>query len=282
MTSSASATRGLFVARTLERRDCGGEGHLLRVALPEPLPRPLEGGEFFELRTQDADFPFLNRPFSVHDARPNGRGPELAFLFKVVGRGTRRLARLAPGDPVTLVGPLGRPFPFEQDGATSILVAGGIGLPPLHLWLRRRLEEGRRDPALLLYGARVRAQLFELAATEALGVPVRTATEDGSHGLHGRVDALLARTLDELAGRPVRVLTCGPDPMMAAVTRLCVARKVPVLVSLETTMACGFGVCNACAVPVAAPDGTLARFARACIDGPVVDGACVLWQAAAH
>ena len=78
------------------------------------------------------------------------------------------------------------------------------------------------------------------------------------------------------------MLTCGPDPMMAAVSRLCAARNVPVLVSLETTMACGFGVCNACAVPMSTGDGKLARYARACIDGPVVDGTCVLWQAAAH
>ena len=70
--------------------------------------------------------------------------------------------------------------------------------------------------------------------------------------------------------------------MMAAVARIAARRKVPCLVSLETLMACGFGVCNACAVPVAGSDGQIARYARACIDGPVMDGAAVHWQAAAH
>jgi dihydroorotate dehydrogenase electron transfer subunit len=111
---------------------------------------------------------------------------------------------------------------------------------------------------------------------------VRTATEDGSDGLHGRVDALLAATLDELAGRRVRAFTCGPDPMMAAVSALCATRGVPCHVSLETLMACGFGVCNACAVPIAGGDGSLGHYARACIDGPVMDGARVLWRAARH
>lgn len=272
--------RELFAGRTIECRPSGRDGFVLRVLLPRPLGQPLEGGRFFMLRTADAGFPYLSRPFSVHDARPDGRGPELQFLFKTVGRGTNCLARLRPGDPVQLLGPLGRPFPRADDAVTSVLVAGGVGLPPLFLWMRRRLEQGRRDPALLLYGARVREQLFELKEAEALGVPVRTATEDGSHGEQGRVDRLLTRALDELAGRPARVLACGPDPMMAVVAALCRVRRIPCLVSLETLMACGFGVCNACAVPVAGEDGSLTRFARACIDGPVVDGASVLWHAA--
>jgi dihydroorotate dehydrogenase electron transfer subunit len=274
---------------------------MLTVRLARPLARPLEGGHFFMLRTAGADFPFLNRPFSVHDVRDHagsaggesaGRaGPELDFVFKSVGRGTGCMARARPGDPVRLIGPLGQPFPPARAGETTLLVAGGVGLPPLFLYLRRRQPSGRpagavaRDdnsPVLLLYGARSKDQLFELAAAEKLGVPVRTATEDGSHGLHGRVDRLLAETLDSLRGAPARILTCGPDPMMAAVAALARSRRVPCLVSLETLMACGFGVCNACAVPIDDGKGGVARFARACIDGPVVDGAQVLWHAGAR
>jgi dihydroorotate dehydrogenase electron transfer subunit len=274
--------RDVFLAQTLEVRPSGRDGWLLRVQLPRPLARPLEGGHFFGLRTSGADFPFLNRPFSVHDASPDTRGPELQFLLKVVGRGTTCLSKLTRGEPVQLVGPLGRPFPKEEGGATTLLVAGGVGLPPLFLWLRRRAEERRSERALLLYGARVQAQLFELEAAQSLGVEVRTATEDGSHGVRGRVDKLLLAALDEHAGRPVRVFTCGPDPMMAVVSRICAERRVPSFVSLETLMACGFGVCNACAVPVADGSGAVARFARACMDGPVMDGTQVHWQSAAH
>lgn len=274
--------RDLFEATVTSCVPAGRDGFRLTVALPRPLAQPLEGGHFFMMRTAGADFPFLNRPFSVHDARPGPRGPELDFIFKQVGRGTGCMARLRAGDRMQLIGPLGRPFALPAAGETTLLVAGGVGLPPLFLYLRRQQQERRSAPAILLYGARSRDQLFELAAAESLGVPVRTATEDGSHGLHGRVDRLLTATLDELRGRPVRILTCGPDPMMAAVARIARERAVPCAVSLETLMACGFGVCNACAVPIDDGHGGIARFARACIDGPVLDGACVLWHAAAH
>lgn len=282
--------RDLFDAEVLQCRPSGRDGFLLTVRLARPLARPLEGGHFFMLRTGGCDFPFLNRPFSVHDVRgESGSAPELDFLFKSIGRGTACMARARRGDPLRLIGPLGRPFPQAGAGETTLLVAGGVGLPPLFLHLRRRQQrlaggEGRgarpESPTLLLYGARSQDQLFELAAAEKLGVPVRTATEDGSLGLHGRVDRLLAQTLHSLGGAPVRILTCGPDPMMAAVSALARARKIPCLVSLETLMACGFGVCNACAVPIDDGRGGVARFARACIDGPVVDGAEVLWHAA--
>lgn len=276
-----TCTRDVLRTTVRELRGAGRDGWLLKVALPQPLAQPLEGGHFFMLRADGADFPFLNRPFSVHDASPDGRGPELSFLFKEVGRGTGCLARLRAGDPLTLIGPLGLPFPPAQSGTTTVLVAGGVGLPPLYLWLKRRRESGGKEPALLLYGARFKDQLFELDAAQQLGVEVRTATEDGSHGLRGRVDRLLEETLDGLRG-PARIYTCGPDPMMAAIARIAARRQLPCLASLETLMACGFGVCNACAVPVTEGDGKLARYARACIDGPVLDATRVLWQHTAH
>jgi len=272
--------RGVFTSEVANCRTAGRDGWLLTLRLPRERALPLEGGHFFMVRTAGPDFPFLNRPFSVHDARLDGRFWELDFIFKSVGRGTSCMARARPGDPITLIGPLGQPFPLPGSEETTLLVAGGVGLPPFFLHLRRRLEAGRREAARLLYGARSFDQLFELASAERLGVPVATATEDGSHGLHGRVDALLQKTLDELGGAPARILTCGPDPMITTVARLARARSVPCFASLETVMACGFGVCNACAVPVDDGRGGVARYARACMNGPVVDAAQVLWHPA--
>jgi dihydroorotate dehydrogenase electron transfer subunit len=274
-------TRDMHETRVRDLAAIGRDSWRLTVTLDARFETSLEGGHFFMLRAAGAEFPFLNRPFSVHAAGADGRGPDLAFLFKTVGRGTRCLARLSPGDPVTLIGPLGQPFPDPRDDETTILVAGGVGLPPLHLWLQRRRQRGARGAALLLYGARSSDQLLDLESAGSLGVEVRTATEDGSHGMRGRVDRLLEAALDGQAGK-ARLLTCGPDPMMRAVSRIAEARGVPCLVSLETLMACGFGVCNACAVPIADAEGRLARYARACIDGPVMDGRSVLWQHAAH
>lgn len=256
--------------------DClptGEDGHRLRLALDAAPSMALEGGHFFMLRTEQREFPFLSRPFSVHDVE----GCVLDFVLKAVGPGTRCLAGSRPGERVHLTGPLGQPFPHGDPGTTTILVAGGVGFPPLHLYLRRRAASGRREPVVLLYGGRRNGHLYEVDSARSMGVTVHTATEDGSEGFHGRVDGLLERILNERASEAMRILTCGPDPMMERVAEIAAARSIPCLVSLETFMACGFGVCNVCAVPLRLRPGEAPRYARACIDGPVFNAAR-LWD----
>ncbi len=279
MSHSAAPAKKAILAKTLECRALGGDGFLLRVNVEEPFAQDLEGGHFFMLRTGHDEFPFLSRPFSVHDTFPGPAGPELQFLFKVVGAGTRCLSRLQPEETVELVGPLGCPFPApDSPEMLTILVAGGVGLPPLHLLLRNRQERKETHPALLLYGARQRDQLFALETLDNLGIEIQTATEDGSHGRRGRVDRLLEDALQSHAGSPCRILTCGPDPMMERVAELARQFEVPCWASLETPMACGFGVCNACAVPVEHDRKPGYRFARACLEGPVLPADKILWD----
>jgi dihydroorotate dehydrogenase electron transfer subunit len=105
---------------------------------------------------------------------------------------------------------------------------------------------------------------------------LRIATEDGSRGVRGRVTVLLEEALAELAaaGQQGKVYTCGPEPMMAAVAKLCEARGVACEVSLETPMACGYGVCLGC--PIARRAG---GFLYACTEGPCVDAAAIDWTA---
>ena len=99
----------------MKNRVLGGEGFVVEVELDQPLSDPLEGGNFFMLRTPDSSFPFLNRPFSVHDVEPDGRGPRLSFLLKVVGDGTACLAQLCSGQELRLVGPLGHYSRYSHD-----------------------------------------------------------------------------------------------------------------------------------------------------------------------
>ena len=73
-----SPCKDSYRARVVACEDIGGDGHLLRVRLAAPLRDNLEGGHFFMLRTADPSFPFLSRPFSVHDAHPQANGPELS------------------------------------------------------------------------------------------------------------------------------------------------------------------------------------------------------------
>jgi dihydroorotate dehydrogenase electron transfer subunit len=105
----------------------------------------------------------------------------------------------------------------------------------------------------------------------ALGLPVRIATEDGSAGARGLVTELLEAEL--AAGGAARVYACGPTPMMRRCAELAAARGASALASLENHMACGFGVCLGCAVPVRS-----GGFALVCRDGPVFAAEDVVWE----
>jgi dihydroorotate dehydrogenase electron transfer subunit len=193
-------------------------------------------------------------------------GAEVEILYKVHGRGTALLADASPGERVRVVGPLGRGFP-QDAGEGAVLVGGGTGIASL-FDLAARLPAGR---VTVLLGARTRSDLMGAADFRGIGVELRIATEDGSDGTPGRVTELLPAALAERPGAAVHA--CGPTPMMRAAAEIATRHGRRCLVSLENTMACGFGVCLGCAVPRRA-----GGFALVCRDGPVFDAEGIAWE----
>ena len=226
---------------------------------PEPQP-----GQFYMLSSergwggQDGERPYLPRAFSHARARASGSGVALDFLLEAIGPGTGRLAELAPGDGLTVVGPLGIGFDLHAGGGRPLLVGGGIGVAPL-LCLEEELGRGRDEPRVLL-GFRTAAHAQ--AAALFVGEPA-VVTDDGSVGRQAFVTELLREELD--ADPAARVFACGPPPMLEAVRALCAERETPAQLALESGMACGFGACFGCVVP------TRAGYLRLCVDGPVLD-----------
>lgn len=247
-------------------RDLGGGSIALEVDGPIPATLP---GQFYMLRTETRWPVQLPRPFSLYDRADDGSWG--SFLIKPVGEGTRALAALRPGEGVVLNGPLGQPFP--QDVVDPVCVAGGVGLAPFLLLARQRQRAGK--PVRLLFGGRSRAALAGI--DDFAGIArLHAATDDGSFGFRGMVTALL----DDLIARgEVKagevVFCCGPDPMMHAVASLCEKRGLRCFLSLETYMACGYGVCNGCTVKVQGPRFKGWPYSRTCIEGPVYE-ACEL------
>ncbi len=240
-------------------------------------PSVLQGvvpGQFVMLRG-DWGRELLNpRAFSVLDA-PDDR--LFSVLLKPYGRGTTRLYHLQVGETVTVTGPLGQGFaPATADGPIQLLVAGGVGLPPLHYQARVAAQSGCAHRVELLVGGRDADDLVLLEDFESWGVKTTLATEDGSRGHQGFVtvalDARLATARD--AGQRVHVLACGPTPMLRAVRDIGLARGVRTDLCLEEEMACGFGVCLGCAVPVYGPK----PYRYCCTDGPVFDAREVRWS----
>jgi dihydroorotate dehydrogenase electron transfer subunit len=192
-------------------------------------------------------------------------------MLEAVGPGTARLAELGPGDGLHVTGPLGIGFPDPDSTPPTrraLLCGGGVGTAPLAIWQDELLARGEPAPALL--GFRDAAHVPGATLLQN----ARVATDDGSHGHHGLVTDLLAAELDQ--DDHVVVYACGPPPMLEAVRALCEQRHVPTRLVLESGMACGFGACFGCVVPLRA-----GGYLRLCVDGPVLDGA-LLAQVPAH
>jgi dihydroorotate dehydrogenase electron transfer subunit len=239
------------------RADDVGAYRVLHVADPHG-PRPA-AGQFYMLATVqrwgagEDERPYLPRAFSFLGAN---RGT-LSFMFEDVGPGTRRLAELGPGEEMWLTGPLGAGFRPPHDGRRALLVGGGIGVPPLAAWASAL---GGRPLALLGFRDRAHAAGAQLLDAGQ----VRIATDDGSVGHRGLVTELLAAELAR--DRHAVVYSCGPPAMLEAVRALCREHDVPAQLALEAGMACGFGACYGCAVPVRG-----GGYVRVCVDGPVLD-----------
>jgi dihydroorotate dehydrogenase electron transfer subunit len=261
-----------FGRRTLTVVDRHDLGAYIVLAADDPTGPMPRAGQFYMLAAQERwggreeERPFLPRAFSVLRAREGGAsaaggsgGVRLEFMLEAVGPGTERLAELDAGDGLHVTGPLGIGFPDPPDRRRALLCGGGVGTAPLAIWQDELLARGAPAPALLGFRDAEHAPGAQLLHN------ARVATDDGSHGHHGLVTDLLAAELDE--DDHVVVYACGPPPMLEAVRAMCEARRVPSRLALESGMACGFGACFGCVVPLRA-----GGYLRLCVDGPVLDG----------
>jgi len=267
VTTRVLAPFGARITDVVARRETGG--YVVFTALdtigPDPAP-----GQFYMVSADgwgsDGGRPFLPRAFSVAAAERSGDGVRLEFLLEAVGPGTALLAALEPGATLTITGPLGRPFSaprdLKPDAPGAILVGGGIGIAPIAI-LRRHLS-GQGIPMRTLLGFRDETHSggFELfGSCQEVGL----AFEDGHRGHQGYVTDLLRVALKGDDAASAAVYACGPPPMLEAVREICAGRGAAAELAMESPMACGYGACFGCAVPLA--DG---GYMRLCVDGPVV------------
>lgn len=257
---SEPSHRRQITAPLLTRESIGKAYHILTFDVPEPIEAG--AGQFCMVRGEDwGAAPLLPRPMSYLTS-----GPTPSILIKVFGEGTRRMAQAEPGERFTLLGPLGNTWPPLTEGKRPVLVAGGVGIAPLLFFARELTADGIRPVSL--YGGRSKRDLpldDELAKVS----DVHITTENGTRGSRGRVTDVLA----DLLAPDVQVFTCGPDRMMAAVAAMCAERGVECIASLETPMACGYGVCLGCPVPKKA-----GGYLYACMDGPCIDAKTIDWS----
>ncbi len=248
-----------------------GDYHSLTFVAPEMAERA-QAGQFVSVGVR-AGATILRRPFSIYQVSQHGAwAGTLEIVFAVVGPGTAWLTQQDKHDVVDVVGPLGRPFPLPQQPVTCLLVGGGYGVAPLLLLAQQLTQEGLRVDMVL--GAKTQDRIFNAIDAKRLSASAQFTTEDGSLGTKGLVTDVMPRVLE--SSKAGVVYACGPMPMLAAVSRLAQAHDLPVQVAVEELMACGTGVCYTCVLPVQRRDGS--HNLRACIEGPVFNGARVEWD----
>jgi len=296
-----SGAKGIFQTRVVANEPICREHRRLILEIddfPEAGP-----GQFLQVRCSDPAEPLgtgpvlLRRPFSIGGLVRSGSACRIEILLRTVGTGTRWLGERTPGEPVEVLGPLGRPFEIDPDRPVAFLVGGGVGLPPL-IWLGEILHQADKQTVAFcgarsadLLPLRLEPDFDRTAATpqpgvlefDRWGIPTLVSTDDGSLGSRGRIPDHFTAYLDarpEHYGRSV-VYTCGPEPMMRAVAEACDARGIPCQVSLERMMACGMGTCQSCAVPIrdaSDPEGW--SYKLCCTDGPVFRSQDIVWTQA--
>ncbi len=199
---------------------------------------------------------FLRRPISVCDWDDT----TLTIIYKVVGKGTEAMSKMACGKLDILTG-LGNGYDMTLAGDCPVLIGGGVGVPPMYGLAKRLAAQGVRCSVIL--GFNTQSECFYEAEFKALGCDVTVTTVDGSYGVKGFVTNALPEYYTYF-------YTCGPEPMLKAV---CKATATSGQMSFEERMGCGFGACMGCSCK------TLTGYKRICKDGPVMKKEEILWEA---
>jgi dihydroorotate dehydrogenase electron transfer subunit len=211
--------------------------------------------------------PLLRRAFSIFDY--DQATGVVDVLYKVVGRGTEVLSRVWPGETLDVLGPLGNGFDLPLTIDRLVLVAGGVGIPPVYLLAKSHLSQGFDGNKIsYLCGLTTVAEKTMADRLEKLPINLQFATDDGSFGFKGFVSELLRARLDDgsLGINPV-ICACGPDGMLKAVQTIARAYGKKCYLSLESIMPCGVGTCLGCVVK---KDGE-EKYVRVCREGPVFE-----------
>jgi len=272
----------------LEHLHLDGDQHILKLRAPDIASRALPGsfvhvecGPQFTLR----------RPISI--MRANSDQGTIELLYKKLGKGTGALSEIEVGEPLSLLGPIGKPFTPHPEQSRPLLIGGGVGMPPM-VFIADSLHGDPNYNPFVILGSEVPfpfpvtpsqivipgmpdGVIGSMPLLEDWNIPSRLASLQGYPGTHdGYVTDLARHWLNSLSDEErnqVEIFSCGPHPMLEAVAKLAKEYELPCQVSLEEFMACGIGGCAGCVVQIETPEGPAMK--RVCVDGPVFDATTV-------
>jgi dihydroorotate dehydrogenase electron transfer subunit len=289
MTTHPKAHRDtIFVedARVVEQTGFEGAQYILRLHAPKCATHATPGS--FVHLTCDPSIP-MRRPLSI--MRTDAKAGWIEVLYKVVGSGLVHLSQRRAGDEVSVLGPIGRGFTPHPQRPRTLLVGGGVGIPPM-VFLAETLRDRtdakwqplvmmgseipfpfRSRPSTILVPGIPTGAIACMPLLDEWGIPSRLSSMADYAGCYsGYVTDLAAAWLTSLSPEElsqVEMFTCGPTPMLKAAAAVARRFDIPCQASLEEFMACAVGGCAGCTVPVQTPAGPAMK--RVCVDGPVFD-----------
>ena len=230
----------------------------------------------------------MRRPISVMSVdKDNGT---FDLLYKIVGEGTRQLAERKIGDIVSVIGSIGNGFEVTEN-KIPLLIGGGVGMPPI-IAMAQELKGNSLYKPYVILGSEVpfpfdasesklngyqSSKFHTMPLLEEWGIPCGLASLQNYDGVYqGYVTGLAKDFLDSLSSDDlsnVEIYTCGPHPMLEAVSKLASEYSIPCQASLEEFMACAVGGCAGCVVEVQTENGPAMK--RVYVDGPVFEAQSV-------
>ena len=285
-------------ASVVSHRPSGSIAHIITFRCEE-IARAARPVQFFTVSTRPVSRdggvdnpsldPILRRPFGFSSVRPEQC--EFDAIYQVVGRGTKLISELRPGDKVRILGPLGTPINARDFSAkTVILVGGGQGLPPLY-HLAPLLSKAGLE-VVVIAGARAKDMLIMETAPCPLNRPIGDIKEtiglkpfvdsgidcvvtldDSAAGfLSGLATDPLEKYLEDRFDGGVEIICCGPMPMLRAIAKMTEEKKVRCRLIMESRMGCALGACQACVCK------TTGGYKRVCTEGPVFNAEEIVWD----
>jgi len=265
-----------------------GEQFIQRIRAPKCAANATPGR--FVHVTCDETRP-LRRPLSIMRVGEDW----IEILYKTLGDGLHLLADKPVGATVSIIGPIGVGFKPDPARPRTLLIGGGVGIPPM-VYLADVLRQDSSWQPFAILGSEIPFP-FEMAKSaiavtgideavssampllESWGIPSRLTSLQGYAGCHdGYVTDLADAWLSSLGKEEraqVSIYSCGPTPMLKAIADLAARYDLPCQVSLEEFMACAVGGCAGCTVLINTPAGEAMK--RVCVDGPVFEAGDVVW-----
>ncbi len=204
-------------------------------------------GQFLMVRITEINDPLFRRPFSIFRrtvTKFDSLGVEI--VYKIVGRATRLMSKLRPGDKLDIIGPLGHGFELRKDRKTHILIGGGTGVATLFM-LGEEISKENNFDLFILIGAKNKDSVIVEKDFRSLNAHVMVSTDDGTYGYHGLVTEMFLDLLENKSiSTDCTVYASGPESMLKRLVLICKKFNLDGQIAMERHMMCGFGACLSC------------------------------------